>query len=442
MHWAELLLVGGLILLNGFFALAELALVSARRSRLQALADRGSRGARVALGLLADPTLLLSSVQIGITLVSILSGVYSGAVLAEPLMAWLARWPRLAPWAEEVAFTIVVASVTYVSLIIGELVPKRIALAHAESLATIVAPTMRVLAGAAAPFVWLLRVSTEAVLKLVPARSAPQGAVTEDDVRALIAEATQSGVFYAKEKRLIEGVIALADRKVDSVMVPRRDVVWLDLDEPLERLWEQARRSGHARFLVARGDLEQLAGMITLANLSEALRRGRLDEERDLDAPLHVPDTITVLQLLEQFQRSSTHLAVVTDEYGSIEGIATPVDVLRAIAGELPAVGSRERPEIVRRDDGSLLVDGHLPTSELEQALGRRDLAGLEYHTAAGFVLAKLGRLPKAGDCLSWRDLQIEVVDMDGLRIDKLLVAKRAGQGTSRTAADTTSGQH
>lgn len=434
MSWTALLVIGGLILLNGFFSMAELALVSARRAQLQARAERGSAGARIALGLLQDPTGLLSSVQIGISLVSILSGVYSGAVFAEPLGAWLARWQWLAPYAEEAAFAVVVAAVTYVSLILGELVPKRIALSHAETLAVFVAPVMKVIAAAAAPFVWVLRVSTETVLRLVPGRAAPQSAVTEDEVRALIAEATQSGVFYAKEKRLIEGVIALADRKVESVMVPRRDVLWLDLDEPLEQLWEQARRSGHARFPVARGDLEQLAGMITLANLSEALRRGRLDEERDLDAPLHVPDTITVLQLLEQFQRSSTHLAVVTDEYGSIEGIATPVDVLRAIAGELPAVGSRERPEVQRRADGSLLVDGHLPTSELEQTLGRRDLSSVEYHTVAGFVLAKLGRLPKAGDSLIWRDLQIEVVDMDGLRIDKLLVAKRSGPALSRSA--------
>ncbi|MBK7251425.1 MAG: HlyC/CorC family transporter [Gammaproteobacteria bacterium] len=431
----ELLVIGGLILLNGFFALAELALVSARRARLQARAERGSRGARSALALLEDPTGLLSSVQIGVSLISILSGVYSGAVFAAPLARHFAKHAWLAPHAENAAFACVVLAVTCVSLVIGELVPKRIALSRAEPLAIAVAPVMQLFARATAPFVWVLRISTEAVLRLLPGQAAPQSAVTEDEVRALIAEATQSGVFYAKEKRLIEGVIALADRKVESVMVPRREVVWLDLDEPPEVLWQQARRSGHARFLAAHGDLEQLAGMITLATLSEALHRGRIDEQHDLDAPVHVPDTLTVLQLLEQFQRSSTHLAVITDEYGSIEGIATPVDVLRAIAGELPAVGSRERPEIVRREDGSLLVDGHLPAAELELSLGRRDLSSLDYHTVAGFVLAKLGRVPKTGESLTWRDLQIEVLDMDGLRIDKLLVTRRTDPRSGPGAA-------
>jgi len=237
-----------------------------------------------------------------------------------------------------------------------------------------------------------------------------------------VAEGTHAGVFLASERRLLEGVMALAERKVGSIMIPRQDVIWLDADESLDSLWSQAKSSGHARFLVARGSFDNLLGMITLADLSESVHRGRLDPERDLQPPLHVPDSISVLQLLDQFQRSSTHLAIVTDEYGDIEGITTPIDILKAIAGELPELGSRERPEALQRQDGSWLIDGHLSIEELQRRLGRRDMVAREYHTVAGFVLARLGRIPKAGDTLTWRDLKIEIVDMDGVRIDKVML--------------------
>ncbi len=426
---AEVVLILLLVLLNGFFALAEMALVSAKRARLQAAAERGSRGARTALELLEDSTSFLSAVQVGITLIGILTGVYSGATFAEHLGADLAARGVPVRYAEQVAFALVVLVVTAVSLVFGELVPKRIALSHSESLAIFVAPIMKVFAGTMSPLVWLLRVTVDGVLKVLPVSSAPQASVTEDEVRALIAEGTQIGVFLASERRLIEGVLALADRKVESIMVPRQDVMWLDLDEPLDALWQQAKHSGHARFLVAHGSLQDMLGMITLANLSEALRRGRLDPEHDIEAPLHVPVGISALQLLDQFQKSSTHLAVITDEYGGIEGVATPIDILRAIAGELPDLGTRERAEAVRRADGSWLVDGHLSIDDLQQKLGRRDMTsrGGEYHTVAGFVLARLGRIPKAGDVLSWRDLRVEVVDMDALRIDKVVIAQVGG---------------
>jgi len=429
---AEVVLILLLVLLNGFFALAEMALVSAKRARLQAAAERGSRGARIALELLEDSTSFLSAVQVGITLIGILTGVYSGATFAEHLGAELELLGVPAEYSGQAAFAAVVLAVTMVSLIFGELVPKRIALTHSESLATFVAPIMKVFARAMTPLVWLLRATVDGVLKLLPVSSAPQASVTEDEVRAMIAEGTQTGVFLASERRLIEGVLALADRKVESIMVPRQDVFWLDLDESLDALWQQAKDSGHARFLAAHGKLEELLGVVTLANLSEALRRGRLDVERDLEPPLYVPVGISALQLLDQFQKSSTHLAVITDEYGGIEGVATPIDILRAIAGELPDLGTRERAEALRRADGSWLVDGHLSIEDLQQKLGRRDMVsrGGDYHTVAGFVLSRLGRIPKAGDVLSWRNLRIEVVDMDGVRIDKLLVS----QGAAPTA--------
>jgi putative hemolysin len=421
---SEILVILLLILLNGFFALSEMALVASKRARIQAAVEQGKTGAKSALALIEDPTTLLSSIQIGITLISILTGMYSAATLAAPLGETLMIYGISPTYAEGVASGIVVLLVTFVSLIIGELVPKRVALLHAETLAIRVAPIMRWFAIATTPLVWLLRISVNAVLKLLPMSAAAQAAVTEDDVRALVAEGTRAGVFLASERRLLEGVLALADRKVGSIMIPRQDVVWLDMDDPIESIWEQAKESGHARFLIAREKLDNLLGVITLADLSEAVHRGRIDPDRDILPPLHIPDSISALQLLDQFQRSSTHLAVVTDEYGEIEGITTPIDILKAIAGELPELGSRERPEALSRADGSWLIDGHLPIEELQRRLNRRDLVGRDYHTVAGFVLARLGRIPKAGDTLTWRDLRIEIMDMDGVRIDKILLTR------------------
>ena len=427
MSSSEVVVILLLILLNGFFALSEMALVSAKRSRLQAAAEQGRTGGKSAIALLEDPTTLLSAIQIGITLITIFTGLYSGATFASPLAGMLIGYGVPPRYAEEIAYGIVVLIITFVSLIIGELVPKRVALLHAETLALRVAPVMRLFAKVTAPLVWLLRVSSNAVLRILPVSAAPQAAVTEDDVRALVAEGTRAGVFLASERRLVEGVLALADRKVGSIMIPRQDVIWLDIEDPIESLWQQAKASGHARFLIAREKLDALLGMITLANLSEAVHRGVLDPDRDLEPPLHIPDSISVLQLLDQFQKSSTHLAVVTDEYGEIEGITTPIDILKAIAGELPELGSRERPEATQRENGSWLVDGHLPIEELQRRLNRRDMVGRDYHTVAGFVLARLGRIPKAGDMLTWRDLKVEIMDMDGVRIDKILLSRIDG---------------
>jgi putative hemolysin len=429
MSSSEVLVILLLILLNGFFVLSEMALVSAKRSRLVTSAEQGRTGAKSAIALMEEPTTFLSAIQIGITLITNVTALYSGATFAGPLAATLSDKGVPAEYAEETAFGIVVVIITFVTLILGELVPKRVALLHAETLALRVAPVMRLFATVTAPLVWLLRVSVDGVLKILPVSAAPQAAVTEDDVRALVAEGTTAGVFLASERRLVEGVLALADRKVGSIMIPRQDVIWLDIEEPIESLWQQARASGHARFLIGREKIENLLGMITLANLSEAVHRGVLDPDRDLEPPLHIPDSISVLQLLDQFQKSSTHLAVVTDEYGEIEGITTPIDILKAIAGELPELGSRERPEALQREDSSWLVDGHLPIEELQRRLNRRDMVGRDYHTVAGFVLARLGRIPKAGDTLTWRDLKVEIMDMDGVRIDKILLSKLVQKG-------------
>jgi putative hemolysin len=426
MNWFEVTVVLGLILVNGFFSASELALVSARKARLRALADRGERGARIALQLLEDPTRLLSSVQIGITLVGIFTGVYSGATFADALAGVFRGVPWIAPYAQEAAFAVVVSCVTYLSLVFGELVPKRLALAHAERFAIFVSRPMLWIAHFGAPLVWLLQVSTEAAAKLLPFAASAHASVTEDEVRALVAAGAKEGVFQRSEKDMIEGVLRLADRSIESVMVPRGDIMWLDSNAPVEELWAEARASGHARFLLCDGELERLTGVITLADLGEALRLGQRDLTSFLRTPKHVPSTVSLLRLLELFQVSTTHLAIVTDEYGGIEGLVTPADILRAIAGGLSEMGSRERADAARRDDGSWLVDGHLSIHDAERLLERRDLLhDDDYHTVAGFVLWHLGHVPVPGEKLAWRDLRIEVMDMDGPRIDKVLIAAR-----------------
>jgi putative hemolysin len=428
MHEAAVIL--GLIVLNGLFASAELALVSARRPRLQALAEEGHRGAKAALALLDDPTRLLSSVQIGITLVGILTGVYSGAAYSSELALWIQQFPSLATYSEEIAFGTIVVVMTYFSLVLGELVPKRLAMAHADRWATLVSLPMQFIAKVGGPLVWLLQASTEALLRLMPAPSETQHSVTDDDVRALAAEGLEKGGLHRHEAEMIDSVLRLADRSIDAIMVPRGDILWLDVGEPVATLWDEASRSGHARFLLCRGELEQLIGVISLANLGEALRRGAINVDTDVQPPLHVPESISIFKLLETFRRSSVHLGVVTNEYGGIEGLVTPADILKAIAGEMPEMGSRDQATATQREDGSWLIDGHLPIHEAERAFGRRDLSRDDnYNTMAGFVLWHLGRMPVAGEKLAWRDLSIEIVDMDGLVIDKLLVQPRTAQG-------------
>jgi len=324
MSWTEFGIIFALILVNGFFAASELALVSARKARLKIRAGRGEMGAKIALQLLDDPTRFLSSVQIGITSVGVLTGIYSGEAFAADLAVTLREIPSIAEYAHGIAFAIVVVCVTYLSLIFGELAPKRLAIAHAERFAVFVAVPMFWVARIGAPLVWLLQVSTEAVAKLLPISAAPQASITEDEIRSLIATGTKEGIFHRREREMIEGVLRLAARSVASVMVPRDDIVWLDVNEPLEALWAQARASGHSRFLICEGELKDVIGVITLADLGEAMRLKMLDPAQHLRQPMHVRNSMSALRLLDQFRGASVHLAIVTEEYGAIVGVVTP----------------------------------------------------------------------------------------------------------------------
>ncbi len=422
----QFLILLALLALNGLFAMAELAIVSSRRIRLKQMADKGSKGARAALKLMEEPTRFLSTVQIGITLIGVLAGVYSGANFAGPLGERLAGIPWLAAYAETVAYVLVVMGVTYLSLIIGELVPKRWALGHPEGIAVALAPPMQWVARVSAPLVWLLQRSTDLVLKLLGQGRSAKHHVTEDDVRALIAEGTREGVFHHEEHRMIEGVLKLADRNVRSIMIPRGDILWIDVEDSRETIWNAVRASGHSRYLVCRGELDELIGVATVTDLLEWTRDPSGPElaQRTI-APLVVQETTNVLRLVELFREAAVHLAVVVDEHGSIEGIVTATDVLEAIAGEIPELGDSDMPEAVKRGDDSWLVDGRLGIDDVERLLGRSDMrSGDDYTTIAGFVLAQLGRLPVTADTFDWKDLRFEVVDMDDRRIDKLLVQR------------------
>ena len=430
---AHFLILVALVLVNGLFAMAELSLFSSRGSRLKQLAKDGSRGARAALRLLDDPTRFLSTVQFYITLIGVLAGVYSGARFAVPLAAWMRGFDALGPlgqYLDTTAYAIVVVGVTFLSLIVGELVPKRWALTNPEVIAARLAPLMEALAIVSKPFVWILQGSTELVSRALGIHTTTNRAVSEEEIRSMIAEATHTGIFHVAEHEMIEGVLRLPDRTVRSIMVPRGDVVWLDAGDNREAVWNAVRTSGHSRYPVCRGQLDELVGVVMTGDLAEWLGNREAGElAAHARAPLIVHESTRILRLLELFRESKMHFAVIVDEHGSIEGVVTPSDILTAIAGELPEAASEEPAEAVARDDSSWLVDGGMSIDDVERLLkGGNMRSGDDYTTLAGFVLAQLGHLPTTGESFRWRGLRFEVVDMDGRRIDKLLIQRLGPQ--------------
>ena len=423
---AAVAVVAFLIVVNGFFAMSELAIVSSRRGRLQQMAQEGSPGATRALRLLEDPTGFLSTVQIGITLVGVFAGAYSGATLSAPLADLLRRVPAIAAYADQFAIALVVIAVTYFSLIIGELVPKRLALNHAERIAASVSLPMTLLATVGSPIVWFLKASTELVLTILRVRPRPDTTVTEEEVKSLIAEGTSAGVFQPAERRMLEGVIRLADRSVRSIMVPRPDVMWLDVEDDPAAILAEIVASGHSRFPVSRGEVDEVIGVIHAKDLlDQQSRSGRIDIAAAIREPLFIDEHMSILRLLDRFKTSAVHMAIVLDEHGSFQGIVTPTDILIAIAGDLPEREGEADPDAVRRDDGSWLLNGRTPIDEVERTLEETGMNEDEdFQTLAGFVLSRLGHIPDAGEHFKWRSWRFEVVDLDGRRIDKVLAEK------------------
>lgn len=421
MLYLEIIAVFSLTVINGLLAMSELAVVSSRKSRLEHLAHRGSRGARAALRLVDHPGRFLSTVQIGITLVGIIAGAFSGATLGQRLGAWLNSFAAIAPHGNSVGIGITVLGITYLSLIVGELVPKRIALARPERIASMVAGPMRALSWIAAPAVWVLHVSTEAVLRFWGLAGVQESTVTEEEVKALVAEGTQAGVFAPQEKEMIEGVLRLADRSVRVIMTPRPKIIWVDLQADRRTIIEVVNSHRFSRLLVCDGDVDRPVGFIHAKHLlPEALGCDKISLAKLMTPLLCVPDGTSVLRLLNRFKKKKVHLAVVVDEYGTTEGLVTLTDVIEAVAGDLPERGEDQGPEISQRADGSWLADGTIPTDEVEAVTGIR--MGREVGMLAGFMLGHLGRIPAAGDFFVHRNARFEVVDMDGNRIDKVLI--------------------
>jgi len=409
--------------LNGAFSLSELALVSARKSRLRALADDRRAGAKAALTLAEEPGRFLSTVQIGITLIGILSGVVSGAALGDRLAVTLIDLGLPRGWADTLGYSLVIGVITYLSVIIGELVPKHLALRNPERIACAVAPGMRVVSKVALPAVWLLDASTRAVFRLIGQETESASAVTEEEIRSLVAEAETAGIIEGDERAMISGVLRLGDRLVRGVMTPRTDVVWIDLADDPESVRARILASPHARLPVADGGPDAMIGVLQVRDLIGPLSRG---EPLDLRAHLRrapvLPDTLDALHALNALRNASVPMALVHDEYGHFDGLVTPANILDAIAGAFPS--EQTEPDAVRRPDGSWLIAGSMPADELADQLGLRLPPSRDYATAAGLVIATLQRLPETGETCDIAGWRFEVVDLDGRRVDKLLATK------------------
>ncbi len=419
----ELALVLVLILLNGFLAMAELSVVSSRKATLQPLAQRGNKGAQAALALIAEPGRFLSAVQVGITLVGILAGAYGGATLSERLSPVLAGIPLVAPIAQSLAVAIVVASITALSVTVGELVPKQMALSSPERIAVFVSRPMRLLARIAWPVVWALDTVSRLLLRLVGVRTTER-AVTDEEIRALIAEAARTGIVHEAEGEMIGGVMRLADRSVRAVMTPRNEVVWLDLDGAAEENKRKILDYGFDRYPVARGRIDNVVGVVDTQDLlHQLLENGAFDIQVAMRPPKVVPDSVGALKAMDSLRASSVHLLVVVDEFGSLEGIVSTSDLTRAVLGALPGE-EQGGGEAQQREDGSWLLDGAMSLDEFRDRLQIEVPAERDYTTLAGLVLALTKRIPKAGDAVEHDGWRLEVVDMDGRRIDKVLAAR------------------
>lgn len=423
----DLLLLFFLILLNGVFAMSEIAVVSARRARLQRLDDEGHPGAAAALALNDSPSRFLSTIQVGITSIGILAGAIGDDALATPFSQWLATIPLLAKWHEGIALAVVVIGLTYVSVVIGELVPKRLGLVAPERIASLVAGPMNVMARVAGPVVTLLSSSGEAVFRLLRIRTGDEPPVTNEEIKVLMEQGAEAGIFHAAERQLVANVLHLDDQTVRAIMTPRQDIVALDLSEGEAALRNTIASAGHSRMLVYRDDFNQISGILHGSDLLKRLLAGEQPAIADCVRPAHyVPDTITLSRLLENLREARTTIALVVDEYGDLQGLVTLRDVIDAIVGNLAYDDTDTDNEVVQRADGSWLIDGSVSIERLKQVIESGALPGEEegyFHTAAGFVLHMLGHIPKASEHFSAAGYRFEVVDMDGHRIDKLLVS-------------------
>ncbi|MCX2862050.1 hemolysin family protein [Paucibacter sp. PLA-PC-4] len=425
----EIALLFVLILINGLFAMSEIALVTARKARMQKLIDEGDKSAAAAVKLGEDPTRFMSTIQIGITSIGVLNGIVGEAALAGPLALWLQTLGMQPDVARPGATALVVVLITYFSIVLGELVPKRLGQSNPEAVARLVATPISALAIATKPFVRLLSGSTNALLRLLGVKASSSFNVTEEEIHAVLAEGTSAGVIESHEHTMVRNVFRLDDRQISSLMVPRGDVVCLDLNLPLEENLARIESSDHARFPVVREGLNNIVGVVNARQLLSQLMRGgapKLDEH--LQQPLYVPETLTGMELLDNFRSSHVHMAFVIDEYGEVQGLVTLQDLVEAITGEFQP-GDPADSWAVKRVDGSWLLDGHIPVPELKDRLELDEVPEEErgrYHTLSGMMMLLTGRLPKVADTVEWEGWRFEIVDMDGKTIDKVLASRAA----------------
>ena len=435
--FADFAILLALIFINGLFAMSEIAIVSSRRARLQQFAEEGSTGAQSAIKLSEDPTRFLSTVQVGITSIGILSGALGESTVAEHLRLKLLQVPFLDAYAQPLSLVLMVFILTYLSLIIGELVPKRIAMQRPEVIAMLVAKPMQSISSLAAPLVLLLSASTNTVLRLLGARNSTEPTVTEEEIKVMIEQGTEEGVFDRAEQELVSNVLRLDDRNVGAVMTPRKDIVFLDVQQTYEENRDRLCDAPHTVIPLCDGGLDHVIGLVRSNDLLESLLRGeQIDFPRLAKSPLFVPKTITLMQLLEHFKRAHLPAALVIDEYGEVVGIATVNDVIEAIVGDFPGT-EEEDPLVVQREDGSWLVDGMLDLDGLKTLLKVDELPEEElgnFHTVGGLAMLQLGRVPRTGDVFELEGHRIEVIDMDKNRVDKLLISENKPSVEDREA--------
>lgn len=427
--YIEILIILILITLNGIFALSEIAIITSRKIKLQKLSKSGDKNADIAIELAESPNQFLSTIQIGITLIGILAGAFGGATIAQSISNNIRTVSSLQPYSEILGFLIVVLIITYLSLVIGELVPKRIALNNPERIALKIAKPMKYLSIITSPLVVLLSLSMELVLKILQIKEPDEEKVSEEEIKLLIEEGTQTGEFEKTEEDIIKRVFMLDDRRVSSLMTPKTGIIWLDVTEPVDNINSKIIESKRAMFPVAENSLDNFLGVIQLKDLFGVEVEDGNTLKRYLKNPIIVPESSDLLDILKLFKESKdhVHMAIVVDEYGSIEGLITLNDILEAIVGEIPAIDEPDEPKAVQRSDGSWLIDGAISIDEFKKILGVKKLSDEElsvYQTLGGFIMNYLGRIPDTGESFQLDDVYYEVVDMDGHHIDKVLVLK------------------
>ncbi|MDR3221049.1 MAG: hemolysin family protein [Candidatus Accumulibacter sp.] len=430
----DLFLLLLLILINGLLAMSEIAVVSSRKSRLQKLADDGSPGARTALALSNEPSAFLSTIQVGITTVGILSGAIGENALAEPLGEWLSGFALLRPYAHGLSLTFVVVLLTYFSVVIGELVPKRLGLLAPEAISAVIASPMTFFSRAARPLVWLLSSSSGLILRVIGARPSAEASVTDDEINVLMEQGAEAGVFHESEQAIVSNVLRLDEQRIAAIMTHRNDIYVLDLDAPEEEIRNCLCESPFTRIVVCRDGLEHIVGILrTVDVLKLALTGEKLDVEPYLRAPLYVPEGVTTTHLLESFRKARQQCALIVDEYGELQGMVTLTDVLASIVGDVPSSDTSEMEDIVRRDDGSWLIDGSVTIERLKSAIEiEDDLPGEDenaYNTLGGLVMYILGRIPAVTDTFESTGFRFEVMGMDKNRVDKVLLSSLSAHG-------------